>query len=89
MAVLTQPWQNCVHADGMVITHLPYGPSAYFGIHNTVLRHDIGQKKEVRLSVPCCLLGAVDATAGFRVGSVVCSKGWNWVRRVCSQRVQI
>eukprot|EP00983_Pelagomonas_calceolata_P071369 1151195-Pelagomonas_calceolata.AAC.7 len=33
----------------MVVTHLPYGPSAYFGIYNTVLRHDIGQKKEVRM----------------------------------------
>lgn len=35
-------------ADGMVVCHLPFGPTAYFGIHNTVLRHDIGQKKEVR-----------------------------------------
>jgi hypothetical protein len=26
---------------------MPYGPTAYFGIFNTVLRHDIGQKKEV------------------------------------------
>ncbi|GFR48939.1 hypothetical protein Agub_g10946, partial [Astrephomene gubernaculifera] len=33
--------------DGMVVCHLPYGPTAYFGIFNTVLRHDIGQKKEV------------------------------------------
>jgi len=39
--------KNKCFADGMVVTHLPYGPSAYFGIHNTVLRHDIGQKKEV------------------------------------------
>lgn len=33
--------------DGMVICHLPYGPTAYFGIHNAVLRHDIGDKKDV------------------------------------------
>lgn len=33
--------------DGMVVCHLPFGPTAYFGIHGTVLRHDIGQKKEV------------------------------------------
>ena len=31
----------------MVVSHLPYGPTAYFGIFNTVLRHDIGQKKAV------------------------------------------
>lgn len=33
--------------DGLVVCHLPYGPTAYFGLHNTVLRHDIGQKREV------------------------------------------
>lgn len=26
---------------------MPYGPTAYFGVFNTVLRHDIGAKKEV------------------------------------------
>jgi U3 small nucleolar ribonucleoprotein protein IMP4 len=31
----------------MVVCHLPYGPTAYFGVFNTVLRHDIGQKREV------------------------------------------
>ncbi|GFH13238.1 brix domain-containing protein, partial [Haematococcus lacustris] len=32
--------------DGLVVCHLPYGPTAYFGLHNTVLRHDIGKKSE-------------------------------------------
>ncbi|CAG8469104.1 4975_t:CDS:10 [Cetraspora pellucida] len=27
--------------DGMVICHFPYGPTAYFSLHNVVLRHDI------------------------------------------------
>lgn len=27
--------------DGMLICHLPYGPTAYFGILNCVMRHDI------------------------------------------------
>ena len=27
--------------DGLVICHLPYGPSAYFSLSNTVMRHDI------------------------------------------------
>jgi len=53
----SQPTSNVCHAvlcravllpsDGMVVCHMPYGPTAYFGIFNTVLRHDIGQKKEV------------------------------------------
>jgi U3 small nucleolar ribonucleoprotein protein IMP4 len=27
--------------DGLVISHLPYGPTAYFGLYNVVMRHDI------------------------------------------------
>jgi len=27
--------------DGMIVSHLPYGPTAYFGLMNAVLRHDI------------------------------------------------
>ena len=27
--------------DGMVISHMPFGPTAYFGISSTVMRHDI------------------------------------------------
>ena len=33
--------------DGLVVCHLPYGPTAYFGIFNAVLRHDIGDKAQV------------------------------------------
>ena len=29
----------------MVVCHLPYGPTAYFGVFNTVLRHDIGGER--------------------------------------------
>lgn len=27
--------------DGLIISHMPFGPTAYFGLSNTVLRHDI------------------------------------------------
>ena len=33
--------------DGLVVCHLPYGPTAYFGLFNAVLRHDIGDKAAV------------------------------------------
>ncbi|KAI5649076.1 hypothetical protein M9H77_35081 [Catharanthus roseus] len=33
--------------DGLVISHLPYGPTAYFGLYNVVTRHDIKDKKSV------------------------------------------
>ena len=33
--------------DGMIVCHLPFGPTAYFGMYNTVLRHDIQESEEI------------------------------------------
>ena len=33
--------------DGMIVCHLPFGPTAYFGMHNAVLRHDIEDRSEI------------------------------------------
>ncbi|GLJ39446.1 hypothetical protein SUGI_0805650 [Cryptomeria japonica] len=33
--------------DGLIVCHLPFGPTAYFGLHNVVTRHDIKDKKAV------------------------------------------
>jgi len=30
--------------DGMIVSHLPTGPTAYFGVSNVVLRHDLKEK---------------------------------------------
>lgn len=27
--------------DGMIVSHMPYGPTAYFGLSGVILRHDI------------------------------------------------
>ena len=27
--------------DGLVVSHMPFGPTAYFGLSNTVMRHDV------------------------------------------------
>lgn len=32
--------------DGMVVCHLPYGPTAYFGLSDVTMRHDL-QKKQI------------------------------------------
>lgn len=32
--------------DGLIITHLPLGPTIYFGVKNTVLRHDLKEKPD-------------------------------------------
>ncbi|XP_065023465.1 uncharacterized protein LOC135649209 [Musa acuminata AAA Group] len=33
--------------DGLIVCHLPFGPTAYFGLLNVVTRHDIKDKKAV------------------------------------------
>ncbi|KAI4370907.1 hypothetical protein MLD38_019203 [Melastoma candidum] len=33
--------------DGLIISHLPFGPTAYFGLLNVVTRHDIKDKKAI------------------------------------------
>jgi len=30
--------------DGLIVSHLPYGPTAYFGLRDVVLRHDLSTK---------------------------------------------
>lgn len=60
--------------DGMVVCHLPYGPTAYFGVHHTVLRHDIGDKKKVGTiseAVPHLVLDNFTSKLGERVGNIL------------------
>ncbi|KIY95061.1 Brix domain-containing protein [Monoraphidium neglectum] len=60
--------------DGMVVCHLPYGPTAYFGIFNTVLRHDIGQKKEVGTiseAYPHLIFDGFGSALGKRLGNIL------------------
>ncbi|KAL1317273.1 hypothetical protein HN51_069348 [Arachis hypogaea] len=33
--------------DGLIVCHLPYGPTAYFGLLNVVTRHEIKDKKAI------------------------------------------
>jgi U3 small nucleolar ribonucleoprotein protein IMP4 len=30
--------------DGLIISHMPHGPTAYFGMKDVVLRHDLATK---------------------------------------------
>lgn len=60
--------------DGMVVCHLPYGPTAYFGLFNTVLRHDIGQKKEVGTiseAFPHLIFDRFSSSLGSRVCTIL------------------
>lgn len=58
----------------MVVSHLPFGPTAYFGIVNTVLRHDIkdkavlGKMKEV---APHLILDNFTTSLGERTANIL------------------
>ncbi|KAJ9519301.1 hypothetical protein QJQ45_023100 [Haematococcus lacustris] len=60
--------------DGLVVCHLPYGPTAYFGLHNTVLRHDIGKKSEVGTiseAFPHLVLDQFSSKLGARCANIL------------------
>ncbi|KAK9826789.1 hypothetical protein WJX81_000933 [Elliptochloris bilobata] len=60
--------------DGLVVCHLPYGPTAFFGLYNTVLRHDIGEKRKVGTvseAHPHLVLDNFTSKLGLRVANIL------------------
>jgi U3 small nucleolar ribonucleoprotein protein IMP4 len=57
--------------DGMTVCHLPYGPTAYFTLSNTVLRHDIPDCQPASQAHPHLILDGLDSKIGQRVGRIL------------------
>ena len=60
--------------DGLVICHLPLGPTPFFSLSGSVLRHDLPDKKAAPMSeaYPHIILNNFDNTAlGKRVGNIL------------------
>lgn len=67
--------------DGMVVSHLPFGPTAYFGLSNAVLRHDIqaGQSREggadalgkMKEAAPHLIFDRFSSKLGARVATIL------------------
>jgi U3 small nucleolar ribonucleoprotein protein IMP4 len=58
--------------DGLVISHLPMGPTAFFNITNAVLRHDLeGGSAPMSEAYPHVLLEGFDSKMGKRVGNIL------------------
>lgn len=59
--------------DGMIVSHFPYGPTAYFSLHNVVLRHDIKTKdqKTVSEAYPHLIFSNFSTKLGSRVMSIL------------------
>ncbi|EPY52360.1 U3 snoRNP-associated protein Imp4 [Schizosaccharomyces cryophilus OY26] len=59
--------------DSMVISHLPYGPTVSFSLHNVVLRHDIPNTGTMSEAYPHLILDNLTSKLGQRVKKVLSS----------------
>ena len=57
--------------DGIVICHLPYGPTAYFQILNTVMRHDIPNMGTMSEAYPHLIFHNFKSKLGLRVMNIL------------------
>ncbi len=57
--------------DGMTISHLPYGPTAYFSLTNSVLRHDILDCEPASQAHPHLILDNLNSKVGQRVARIL------------------
>ena len=57
--------------DGMTISHLPFGPTAYFTLSNSVLRHDIPECKPASQAYPNLILHGMHSKVGGRISRIL------------------
>ncbi|RGB33165.1 anticodon-binding protein [Rhizophagus diaphanus] len=57
--------------DGLIVCHLPYGPTAFFSLHNVVLRHDIQDEGTVSEAFPHLIFHNFNSNLGRRVMSII------------------
>ena len=57
--------------DGMVISHLPFGPTAYFTLSNSVLRHDIPECTPSSQAYPHLILDNLNSKIGRRIFKII------------------
>ena len=58
--------------DGLIISHMPYGPTTYFGLANVVLRHDLKDKVDpVSEAYPHLILDNFSTRLGDRISDVL------------------
>lgn len=58
--------------DGIIVSHLPYGPTAYFGISNVVLRHDLKDKAApVSEAYPHMIFNGFNSNLGDRISDIL------------------
>jgi len=55
----------------MIVSHFPYGPTAYFSLHNVVLRHDIENRGTVSEQYPHLIFEEFNSKLGERVKNIL------------------
>ena len=69
----------------LIVCHLPYGPTAYFSITNTVMRHDIENVGTMSEAYPHLIFSNLTSKLGERVTNIL--KHLFPVPRVDSKRI--
>lgn len=57
--------------DGMIISHFPYGPTAYFTLYNVVLRHDLPDQGNMSQAYPHLIFHQFSSPLGNRVKNIL------------------
>ena len=57
--------------DAMLISHLPYGPTAHFTLSGAVLRHEIEGRPAVSEAAPRLIFNGFSTALGKRVGDIL------------------
>jgi U3 small nucleolar ribonucleoprotein protein IMP4 len=57
--------------DGMIVCHFPYGPTAYFSLHNVILRHDIPDRGTISEQYPHLIFDGFTTRLGERVTTIL------------------
>ena len=58
--------------DGLIVCHLPYGPTAYFGLQSVVLRHDLSDRiGAMSEAVPHLVLDNFASPLGQRLATIL------------------
>jgi U3 small nucleolar ribonucleoprotein protein IMP4 len=57
--------------DGMIVSHLPFGPTAYFTLSSCVLRHDIPECKPASQAFPHLILDGLNSKIGQRIARIL------------------
>eukprot|EP00003_Mantamonas_plastica_P025128 TRINITY_DN484_c2_g3_i1.p2 TRINITY_DN484_c2_g3~~TRINITY_DN484_c2_g3_i1.p2 ORF type:complete len:174 (-),score=75.37 TRINITY_DN484_c2_g3_i1:12-533(-) len=55
----------------MIISHMPYGPTAYFALNNCVMRHDVDEHEHVPLIRPHLVFENFKTKLGERVATIL------------------